>query len=51
MYNYRGTELPYDDADKIPQWAYMQVQAMYALGIMNGQQNGDRLEFSPTREY
>ena len=48
VYNYRGTELPYDDADKIPQWAYMQVQAMYALGIMNGQQNGDRLEFSPT---
>ena len=31
VYNYRGTELPYDDADKIPQWAYMQVQGKDVL--------------------
>lgn len=34
VYNYRGVELPYADKDEIPDWAFMQVQAMYSLGIM-----------------
>lgn len=48
LYNYRGIELPYSDINQIPEWAMMQVQAMYALGIMGGQQNGDNIEFAPT---
>lgn len=48
VYNYRGTELPYADKDSIPEWAMMQVQTMYALGIMTGQQNGDKVVFSPS---
>lgn len=48
VYNYRGVELPYDDKESIPDWAYMQVQALYQLGIMSGQQNGGRLEFAPS---
>lgn len=47
VFNYRGTELPYADKDSIPEWALMQVQAMYALGIMTGQQEGDKIVFSP----
>lgn len=47
-YNYRGVELPYSDLSAIPDWAIMQVQALYSLGIMTGQQNGERLEFSPS---
>ena len=48
VYNYRGVELPYADKDEIPDWAFMQVQAMYSLGIMTGQQDGDRVFFSPS---
>ncbi len=47
-YNYRGVELPYSDISSIPDWAIMQVQALYSLGIMKGQQNGDKIEFSPS---
>ncbi len=47
VYNYRGTELPYADADSIPEWAMMQVQALYSLGIMQGKQDGDRVLFAP----
>lgn len=48
LFNYRGVELPYSDKDQIPEWAMMQVQAMYELRIMTGQQNGDKIEFAPT---
>ncbi len=47
VYNYRGTTLPYSDTSSIPDWALMQVQALYSLGIMQGQLNGDSLVFSP----
>lgn len=48
LFNYRGTELPYADVDDIPEWAMMAVQAMYSLGIMTGQQDGDKVYFAPT---
>lgn len=47
LYNYRGTELPYKDADDIPEWAMMSVQAMYSLGIMTGQQEANGVVFAP----
>lgn len=47
VYNYRGVTLPYADAESIPEWAYMQVQALYSLGIMQGTQDGDKIYFSP----
>lgn len=45
---YSDIFLPFDDAADIPSWAINHVKAMYSLGIMQGQQNGDRLDFSPT---
>ena len=45
---YSDIFLPFDDAADIPSWALNHVKAMYSLGIMQGQQNGDRLDFSPT---
>lgn len=48
VYNYRGTELPYADTDSIPDWAMMQVQALYSLGIMQGKQDGDQVLFAPS---
>lgn len=48
LYNYRGTELPYEDTESIPEWAMMSVQAMYSLGIMTGQKKDDGLVFAPS---
>ncbi len=45
--DYSGVQPPYDDIDAIPAWAINQVKALYSLGIMQGQQNGDKTEFSP----
>ena len=42
---YENVELPFDDAELIPDWAIKQVKAMYKEGIISGRQNGDTLVF------
>lgn len=41
--DYADVQLPFDDADTIPAWALIGVKSMYALGILNGSRDGDRL--------
>lgn len=37
---YEGVELPYTDAATIPTWALSEMKAMYALGIVKGNDTG-----------
>ncbi|MBQ2754547.1 MAG: S-layer homology domain-containing protein [Clostridia bacterium] len=43
--SYENVELPFADAESIPQWAINQVKAMYKEGIISGRQNGDTVVF------
>lgn len=37
---YEEVELPFADADKIPDWALREIKAMYAMGILKGSDSG-----------
>ena len=41
--SYAGVELPFADADQIPDWCRTAVQAMYAEGVMKGSLEGENL--------
>lgn len=41
--SYAGVELPFADADQIPDWCRSAVQAMYAEGVMKGSLEGENL--------
>lgn len=41
--DYASIETPFDDMDQVENWAAGAVRAMYALGIITGSQEGDRL--------
>lgn len=45
---YSDVELPYTDADKIPQWASNSFKALYELGIVKGSDNNGKLYANPT---
>lgn len=46
---YAGVDLGvFADSADIPQWAQPSVRALYAMGLMNGAENGGRLYFNPT---
>lgn len=45
--DYSDVDMPFEDISDIPSWAVNQVKALYSLGIMQGQQNGDKVEFAP----
>ena len=40
---YQDVELPFADADTIPDWMLPSVKAMYALGVLNGSDNDGKL--------
>ena len=41
--DYAGIEAPFDDMDQVEDWAAGAVKAMYALGVITGSQEGNRL--------
>lgn len=45
---YAKTELPFDDVEKISDWAMQSVQAAYSLGYMSGSETGGKLLANPT---
>ena len=45
---YDDVQLPYTDADKIPEWALPAAKAMYATGIIAGVQYDDGVRFNGT---
>ncbi len=45
---YSDVELPYTDADKIPQWALNSFKALYELGVVKGSDNNGKLYANPT---
>ena len=45
--DYEAVQLPFVDAAAIQPWALPAVKAMYALGIMQGNQEADGLHFGP----
>jgi len=48
---YTDVELPFYDADKIPQWALPHVKALYGNGVINGTYNSDgNVYFNPSSE-
>ena len=42
--DYADVELPFADADSIPDWALSEVKAMYSLGILKGTESGGVLK-------
>lgn len=44
--SYSSVQLPFDDAASIPSWALNSVKAMYSLGIIKGNQSGNKLLFN-----
>lgn len=44
---YADVVLPFADAAQIPEWAMREVQAMYALGILQGASSGGQLLAAP----
>lgn len=40
---YENVILPFSDAASIPDWALDEVKAMYAIGVLQGVQSGDKL--------
>ncbi|MBE6036855.1 MAG: hypothetical protein E7223_04430 [Clostridiales bacterium] len=47
---YDDVELPYTDADKIPEWALPAAKAMYATGIIAGVKYNDGVRFNGTSQ-
>lgn len=45
---YTDAKLPYDDVDKIPQWALNSFKALYELGIVKGSDTNGKLYANPT---
>ena len=45
---YSDVELPYTDANKIPQWALNSFKALYELGVVKGSDNNGKLYANPT---
>lgn len=48
LQQYETTNLEFADAQKIPSWAVSQVKAVYAMGIITGKQDGDKIVFDPS---
>ena len=47
MAQWSTVELPFADADAIPDWALAEIRAMYGMGILSGSDNGNGLYVNP----